>query len=52
MPWLNMAVAAFMHTLFTGLTWAAVIVFLLRFLRVRSVIFKCEIESRDHEHHG
>ena len=38
-----------LDALFTGLMLAAVIVFVLRFLKVRGVTFKFEVEGRDQD---
>ena len=48
-PWLEFAVLRFVDALFTGLMLAAVLVFAVRFLKVRGVTFKVEVDDRDQD---
>ena len=48
-PWLDFAVFQFLDALFTGLMVAAVIAFTVRFLRVRGVTFKVDVDGRDQD---
>ena len=48
-PWLDFAVIRFLDALFTGLMLAAVLAFAVRFLKVRGVTFKVEVDSRDQD---
>ena len=48
-PWLDYAYYRFLDALFTGLMLAAVLAFAVRFLKVRGVTFKVEVESRDQD---
>ena len=48
-PWLVYAFYQFLNALFTGLMLAAVLAFAVRFLKVRGVSFKVEVDSRDQD---
>ena len=48
-PWLEFVVFGFLDALFTGLMLAAVIAFTVRFLKVRGVTFKVDVDSRDQD---
>ena len=48
-PWLDFAFYQFLDALFTGLMLVAVIAFTVRFLRVRGVTFKVDVDSRDRD---
>ena len=51
MEWfLESVMLRFLDELFTGLMLTAVIAFTVRFLRVRGVTFKVEVDSRDQDH--
>ena len=50
MDWFfNLLVANFLDSLFTGLMVAAIIVFVFRYLGVRGVMIRIDIESRDRD---
>ena len=48
-PWLGFAFYRFLDALFTGLMLAGVLAFAVRFLKVRGVTFKVEVDSRDQD---
>ena len=48
-PWLDFAVYRLLDALFTGLMLVAVIAFTVRFLKVRGVTFKVDVDSRDQD---
>ena len=48
-PWLDFAISQFLDALFTGLMLAVVITFTVRFLKVRGVTFKVDVDSRDQD---
>ncbi len=48
-PWLTYAVIRFLDALFTALMIIAVIAFAVRFLRVRGITFKADIDSPDQD---
>ena len=48
-PWLDYAYFRFLDVLFTGLMVAAVLAFAVRFLKVRGVTLKVEVDRRDQD---
>ena len=47
--WFEFAIYQFLDALFTGVMVAAVIAFTIRFLRVRGVTFKVDVDGRDQD---
>ena len=48
-PWLTYAVIRFLDALFTGLMLIAVIAVAVRFLGVRRITFKVDVDGRDQD---
>ena len=47
--WLDFAIFQILDSLFTGLMLVAVIAFTVRFLKVRGVTFKVDVDNRDQD---